>query len=247
MIAIIRSELLKQRTTRTTLQLLGVMGALVAVVILLHTLALPLRNLGQHTAQLEVLGRGQMMGAVFAALLGALSVTAEFRHGTIRPTLLATPRRGGVVVAKVLVSFVLGLIMGLAAAGEGLAVGGVSLLGRGIDLQLTAGDCALMLAGSGVGAGLLAAVGVGIGAALRNQVPVIVGICIWLLFVEGLLFGDIGLSAYGRLLPGALARAGSGLDQPTLLQPAPALALLVLYAIAATALGWVAMSRRDVQ
>lgn len=247
MIALLRSELLKQRSTRTTLQLLGAMVVLVAVVILLHTLELPIRNLGAHTAQLNVLGRGQMLGALFGALLGALSITAEFRHGTIRPTLLATPGRGRVIAAKVLVSVLLGLLFGLVAAGEGLAVGGVSLVARGIDLQLTVGDYALMLAGGAVGAGLLAAIGVGVGAAVRNQVPVVVGLCLWLLFIEGLLFGDIGLSDYGRLLPGALARAASGLEQQTLLQPGPAVALLMMYAVAATALGWMAMTRRDVQ
>lgn len=68
---------------------------------------------------------------------------------------------------------------------------------------------------------LCAAIGVGVGAVIRNQVPVLVGICAWLLFVENLLVGDIGgVGNIGRLLPGAAGKAISGQDPDTLLAPA---------------------------
>ena len=107
-------------------------------------------------------------------------------------------------------------------------------------------DCALLLAGSAVGAVLWAAIGVGLGALVRNQVPTLVGICTWPLFVEGLLFGDVGSSDYGRFLPGSLAKAASGQDPRTLLAPGLAVFLLALYSAAAAAVGWVATARRDV-
>jgi hypothetical protein len=73
-----------------------------------------------------------------------------------------------------------------------------------------------------------------------------VGICTWLLFIEGLLFGDIGLSNIGKYLPGSLARAAGGLGSSVLLLPGPALVLLSIYAVAAAAAGWAAITRRDV-
>lgn len=246
MTGLLRAESLKLRSTRTTLGLLLAMIALVVAVILLHALELPVINIGSESRQLGVMGQGQRMGILFAALLGALAITSEFRHGTVRPTFLMTPRRGRVVVAKVVVSLFVGLLFGLIAVGVALGVGIGALTERGIAIQLGRSDYSLLLIGSGLGAGLWAAIGVVVGALVRNQVPVMVGICTWLLFIEGLLFGDIGLSAWGRFLPGALAQAAIGLEPRTLLAPGPALFLLVLYAIAAAALGWIATTRRDV-
>jgi ABC-2 type transport system permease protein len=101
MIAQLRSELLKQRTTRTNVLLLLWMVGLVVLVVLLHVLSFSVEDLSRSDNQLMIVGLGTSIGALFASLLGAMSITGEIRHGTIRPTFLATPRRGRVVVAKV--------------------------------------------------------------------------------------------------------------------------------------------------
>jgi ABC-2 type transport system permease protein len=90
---------------------------------------------------------------------------------------------------------------------------------------------------------------VGLGAAVRHQVPTLIGISTWLLFVEGLLVGDIAPAAVaevGQFAPGAAAAAISGQEPGTLLAPALGALLLALYAVAATAAGWAAATRRDV-
>ena len=95
-------------------------------------------------------------------------------------------------------------------------------------------------------AALWAAIGVGVGALVRNQVPVLIGICAWILFVENLLVGDLaGVGDVGRLLPGAAAKAISGQDPDTLLAPGAGLLLLAVYAAAATIAGSLATTRRD--
>lgn len=76
--ALVRSELLKQRTTRTILQLPLWMIGLVALVVLLHVFSLDLATLTQRDGQLKVLGWGTSVGALFAALLGTLSITSKF-------------------------------------------------------------------------------------------------------------------------------------------------------------------------
>jgi hypothetical protein len=93
MTAQLRSELLKQRTTRTNLVLLLWMVGLVVLVVLLHVLSFGVDELSRHDNQLKIAGLGTSIGALFASLLGAMSITGEIRHGTIRPTFLATPRR----------------------------------------------------------------------------------------------------------------------------------------------------------
>ena len=90
-------------------------------------------------------------------------------------------------------------------------------------------------------------VGVGVGALVRNQVPALIGICAWLLFVEGLLAGDVtdNLGDIGRLLPGVAASAISGQDPGTLLAPAVASCCWPCTRPALRA-GALVLSRRDV-
>jgi hypothetical protein len=192
-------------------------------------------------------GRGEFLGALFAALLGALSVTSEFRHGTIRPTLLVTPSRRRVIAAKIGASMLIGAGFGLVACTLAAGAGTAALQMRGLDVQLDAGDYALLFTGGTAAAALWAAIGVGLGALVRDQVPTLIGICAWLLFVEGLLVGDIAdVADIGRFAPGAAAQAMSGQDPDTLLAPGIALVLLGLYAAAAAAAGSLATARRDV-
>jgi ABC-2 type transport system permease protein len=243
-IALLRAELLKQRSTRTDLGLFAALLGLVLLALILHGFGLRAEELARRNNQLMIIGRGEFLAALFAALLGATSITAESRHGTIRPTFLATPRRGRVVAAKVGVSVVIGAGLGLAASGLAAAAGTVALDSRGIDIQLDGGDYLLLIAGGGSAAALWAAVGVGIGAVVRNQVAALVGIAAWLLFVEGLLGGDLG--DVGRFAPGALGMAASGQEPGTLVAPGVGVALLAVYAIIAVAAGCLATTRRDV-
>ena len=245
--SLLRAELLKQRSAPTNLGLFAGMLGLVLFAVLLHGFGLAAESIGSSSDQLMVFGRGEFLGALFAALLGALSITGEIRHGTIRPTFLVTPRRGRVIAAKVWVSTLMGAGFGFVASALAAGVGAAALSVRGIDLQLDGGDYALLVAG-GTGAGALwAAIGVGIGAVVRSQVPTVVGITAWMLFVEGLLVGDVaGVGDVGRYAPGAAAAAISGQDPDTLLAPAVGLVVLIVYALGAAVAGLVSTTRRDV-
>jgi ABC-2 type transport system permease protein len=243
----LRSELFKQRSTGTSLGLFAAMLGLVLLALLLHGFGLPAENLGRADDQLMVLGRGEFLGALFAALLGALSLTSEIRHGTIRPTFLVTPWRGRVVAAKVWASALIGAGFGLAASALAVGVGTAALRARGIEVQLDGGDIALLVVGSAPAAALWAAIGVGIAAVVRQQVPTVVGLSAWLLFVEGLVVGDVsGVGDVGRFAPGAAAAAITGQDPDTLLAPAIGLVLLIVYAAVAGLAGAVSTTRRDV-
>lgn len=248
MTAQLRAELLRQRSTGTNLGLLCAMIVLVLLAVLLHSLGLPAANVESAAKQLTlVVGWGEKLGALFAGLLGALSITTEIRHGTIRPTFLVTPKRERVLVAKVLASMVLGGGLGLIATALAVGVGNAALAARGIENQLDARAYMLFVAGGVAGAALWAAIGVGLGALVRDQVPTLIGICAWLLFVESLLIGDVaGVGDVGRFAPGAAAAAISGLDPDKLVAPAVGLLLLALYAGAAAIVGVLATARRDV-
>lgn len=245
---LVRSELLKQRTTRTTALLVLWMAGLLALVVLLHVFSLKTANLSSRDGQLKVLGWGTGIGALFASILGALSITAEFRHGTIRPTLLAAPRRARVVAAKLLAGVLVGLAVGVLAESFTAVLEAAGLAARGGHVSLTGGDFARLLGGGAAAAGLFAAIGVGIGAAVRSQIWAIAGLCIWSLLIETILIGNV--PSAGKFTPGAAAGAIAGAvqtqDPSKLIAPASGVLLLAGYALAAAALGARTITRRDI-
>jgi len=248
MTALLRSELLKQRTTRTNVLLLLWMLGLIVLVVALHVLSFSVDDLARHDNQVKIVGLGTGIGALFAALLGALSITGEIRHGTIRPTLLATPRRERVLAAKMIVSALAGLVVGLLAEALTAGLEAAGLAARGVHIEITAGAYAQLLAGGALAAGLFAAIGVGVGAIVRNQVAAVVGLCVWLLFVEPLLLGDVpGAAKFAPVASaGGIAGAIQGQTADSLVAPLLGVLLLAAYTAIATVAGATAITRNDV-
>lgn len=245
---LIKAELLKQRTTRTSALMLAWMVGLILLVVLLHVLSLSVAHLSQRDGQLKVIGWGTSVGALFASLLGAMSITSEIRHGTIRPTFLATPRRQRVITAKLAAGALTGIAVGALAEALSAAVAAAGLAARGIHIQLSGGDYVQLLAGGAAAGGLFAALGVGIGALVRQQVGAVVGLCVWLLLIETALIGNV--PSAGRYAPAAAAGALAGAIQTQsaseLVAPALGLLLLVVYAVAVAGAGTLLTTRRDV-
>jgi ABC-2 type transport system permease protein len=243
-IAPLRAELLKHRSTFTNLWLLLAMVGLVLLAVLLHALSLPADRLKSASNQVEVFRFGPLLGALFAGLVGALSITAEIRHGTIRPTFLITPRRGRVVAAKAVAGGLVGIVFGLVAVSVAVGAGSAALAARGIPITLEGSDYTLMPAGGIAVAALWAPLGLGLGALLRNQVATLIALFLWLFFVENLLIDFV--PGAGRFAPGAAAAAITGLDPDRLLSPAFGALLLALYTAAMAAAGTIVTLRRDV-
>ena len=248
MSGLIRSELLKQRTTRTSGLLLMWMTGLILLVVLLHVLSLSTDHISSADGQLKVVGWGTGIAALFASLLGAMSITAEIRHGTIRPTFLATPRRERVIAAKLTAGALTGVAVGLLAEGLTATIEAAGLAARGIHIQLTASDYLQLLAGGAAAGALFAAIGLGLGAILRQQVGAVVGLCVWLLLIETTLIGNI--PSAGKYAPGAAAGAIAGAVQTQsaskLVAPALGVLLLAAYAAFAATAGAILTTRRDV-
>jgi ABC-2 type transport system permease protein len=248
MTAQFRSELFKQRTTRTNLGLLLAMVALIAVVVLLHVVALPTQELTGLQAQLKVVGLGTTFGMIFGSLIGALSITTEMRNGMIRPTFLAMPYRSRVIAAKVMACLIAGAALGLLSEAIAVGVGAAGLAARGIQIAPSVGDFAQLLVGGAAAAALWAAIGVGIGATIRSQVGAAISLVVWLLFIEMTVIGVA--PAVGKFLPGASggALAGAMLQQTAtyLLVPALGALLIVAYAVVAVGAGLIATARRDI-
>src|SRR6185436_5747010 len=92
MIAQLRSELRKIRTTRTVVMILVAAAGLTLLGVFIEGLSSTPAKLAQEDQQRILLGAGSV-AVFFATLAGITVVTSEYRYGTIRPTLLFEPRR----------------------------------------------------------------------------------------------------------------------------------------------------------
>ncbi|WP_419818034.1 ABC transporter permease [Glaciibacter flavus] len=205
-----------------------------------------------------IYGFATTVGYVFPVLLGALAATGEFRHATLTPTFLATPRRGLVLLAKVKVLVIFGAVFGVIAWAATIAAGAATLGAAGLSTGLDNSDT-WALAGRGILAmALWASIGVGLGTLVTSQVATIVIVLAFTQFVEPLLrlaAGFIPATAdVARFLPGAASDALVGASFFTINGSTQADALdwwaggLVLlgYAVVLTVLGYLVSWRRDV-
>jgi len=242
----LHAELLKQRTTRTTAGMAAAMVGVVVMAIALHGFGLSVNKLNGRSDQIGVfIDVGENLGSLFAALLGAMAITAEVRHGTIRPTLLATPQRGRVIAAKAITMLLNGVVLGALATTSAAGAGSLFLGLRGVTVRLDVGDYTLLIVGGAAAAALWAVIGLGVGAIVRSQVPTVVGIFVWVLFVENILTGSI--PSVGKFAPAALGRAiaGARATNGTLHTPALGAVLIALCAGAAIGAGWATTPQRD--
>ncbi|MCU1688901.1 MAG: hypothetical protein JWN61_2207 [Pseudonocardiales bacterium] len=124
---------------------------------------------------------------IFVLVLGILGITAEFRHQTITPTLLATPSRAAVVGSKLIAYLLIGAVYAAAGVVLTLAIAVPWLSSKGIELNLGDHGIPRTLISGFIAASLFALVGVGIGALLTNQAAAITLSIVYFLVIEGLL------------------------------------------------------------
>ena len=243
MIALVRSELLKLRTTRTALGLIAGMVGLIVLITLLNGLVTDDPYLLERKNQFQLLANGSIASA-FAAILGVLSLTTEIRHGTIRPTFLAAPARTRVLVAKLIAIGVFGLVLGAFGIGLSYALGTICMDARHATSLLTGSDIALLFGGAIAATVLWGVFGVAIGAVVRNQVGALVGLLIWSLFVESILFALV--PSVGRFLPGQASSVLTQIDTPHQLSVTAGVLVFVAYIVVTAVAGAFVTERRDV-
>jgi ABC-2 type transport system permease protein len=242
-IAQVRAELLKVRSTRTTVGLLLGMVVLILLFVLLTGLLGSVGSLSTAENQRQLLGIGALAG-VFSALAGVLLVTSEYRYGTIRPTILFTPHRARVLAAKVIAATLAGIAFGVVGEALGWAIGYAILSGRGITLALNNGDAAQLVLGALVGIALWGAMGAGLGTILRNQVGGVITLLAWGFVVNPLLFGLV--PSVGRFMPSYAQDSLIGLTTRHLLTPVAGGIVLVGWAALLAAAGLAVTARRDI-
>ena len=248
---LVSSELLKLRTIRTSyLLLLG--SAVISAIAAAGFVGSGNVDRGDQDPALA-LGQGASFGTLFAAVLGILIVTNEYRHGTIMTTFLAEPRRINVLFAKLAAAAIVGVVFAVTTLVVTAAVALPWLAGRGESLQLN-GQVPEAIGRSLLAFGLTAVIGAAVGAIVQSQVGAIVGYFIWIFVVEslvsvlsGLVFTDIGdPDPVSKFLPGSsLSGIVGGQGSEFVLRGGTAALLALGYAIGLSVLGALSITRRD--
>jgi ABC-2 type transport system permease protein len=240
----VRAEILKIRSTRTTVGLVLGMLVLVVAITLLSGLLQHASDLENNTEnQRQLLGIGGIAG-VFSALAGILVLTSEYRFGTIRPTFLVTPHWSRILGAKLVASFVVGVVFGAVGMALSYGIGYLCLSQRNIPFALDHGDIAWLLLGTIAGTGIWGAIGVGLGAIIRNQIGAVIGLLAWTFVVENILFGLVPSVGRYTIVQSSNAFQGSTADH--LLSPAVGGLVMLAWMIVLAVVGLAWTSRRDV-
>jgi ABC-2 type transport system permease protein len=182
MSALLQAELLKLRTTRTFVALVG---SALAITLVLAVLSGLLGDF-ETEADARLLFVGDFTG-LFILLLGAMGMAGEWRHRTITSTVLAAPDRLKLLAAKTLSYAVAGVVVSFVVTTALMIVGTIILSARG-ETTLPLSDLLDVMWRNLAVSAYLGAFGVCLGAVLRQQVVAIVGILIWGLVVESTLF-----------------------------------------------------------
>ena len=248
MTALIRSELLKVRTTRGwwayLIVLVGLVGIGTAAEVGSRSLA-ERSGLDFQLALIDLVG----ISSLLAIILGITMVTTEFRHGTITPTVLATPSRERVLVGKAVAGVLIALLFAVLAFVVVLVVAAIWTSVDGGQLDLLDGDVADRAARTTLGVVLWLLLGLAIGSVVHNQVAALVGTLLWLFLVETLLVGLFSLldiDAVAEYLPFHALDGADGSGGDNLLDYGPALAVTVGWIVLLGVAGAVRTRRRDI-
>lgn len=218
-----RAELRKVRTTRMWVGL--TLGGIALVVLYVAAIAFtagnsqggsnPIKALSDPGSVRLVYGVPFEVGYLMPLVLGITLICGEFRHKTITPTFLATPRRARVVIAKAAVAATVGLVMGIVFTAVAVGLGALFIAARGYPVLLTADGIPRLLVLMVFGLAVWAVFGLGFGALLRNQVAAIVTALALMTIVDSLL--GLGLRAIhlGDVAKALPSSASTAMIQPS--------------------------------
>jgi hypothetical protein len=264
-IAGIRSEWLKMRTTAVPWVLAGVAVVITALSILLFFLngstgggagggggggsSFGPIGVPHTTQQLRNLVGAGVGGYIFALLLGTLMVTTEFRHKTVTTSFLVTPRRPQFVGAKLLTSAILSVGLALILLAGTILGGGLALAADGGSFSNMLRQVPAVLPGMLLVFALFGLLGVGVGSVLTNQVAAIIVCLGWFLILEQIIVGIWHGTA--RWVPSGAASAAANVTRGrganfglfTWWQGA---LLMLLYGLVFAVVGSLILTRRDI-
>jgi ABC-2 type transport system permease protein len=210
----IRSEWIKLRTVRMNAVLMVIAVAFPLVITGLTAALIDPDNFDAEDLVGLVTGTSVVSGMLLG-VIGAAGITSEFGFGTIRPTFAATPSRSRVIIAKAIVTVVVGAAVQAVMVIVCFGVGAVLLNGRGGDVSLSgAGDARWAMVGIVCFAGIVSLLGLGLGLLIRSTPAAVSVLILWPLVVETLIATLFVVAGWEDALKWMPYQAGFNLGNP---------------------------------
>jgi ABC-2 type transport system permease protein len=187
MINLLRSEWIKVRTVRVN-WVLGILAAAFPVVLIALVAALTNDVRSTADALVGAVTATMVLTSLLLGVVGALNLTSEYSHNTIRATFAAVPQRINVLVAKALVTLASTIACAALIEAVTFVAGSVILSSRDGEIDVSGSDKAALV-GAVVLAGLLAMLGYGLGLIIRNSPATVAILVLWPLLLENLARG----------------------------------------------------------
>jgi ABC-2 type transport system permease protein len=214
MINTIRSEWIKLRTVRMNFVLFIIGVAFPVVVCVLVSSLIDLGDLKITDVAGTVTG-SSVVTALLLGVVGAVSISAEFAHGTIRPTFAATPKRMRVLISKAIVTALFAAVAEALVVIFCFTVSSAIATSRGAKLSLSdRPEARAALVGIVVFAVIVGLLGFGIGMVIRNTPAAVAVLILWPLVVENIIMAILsaaGVNNPQKFLPYI---SGFGLGNP---------------------------------
>ena len=187
MLRTLRSELFKMTTTRATKVLLGFA---VFLPVVMYTLLMFFGTDGEAMESSAVVNIASMapLVALLLGVVGVMCATQEYSQGTIRITLVATPNRKRIYVAKLLTTLFISVVSTTVLLALCLISSQIVLNARGIRFELIGNDVRVIFSFF-----LLTAVvslfGLSLGLIFKSGPGAISAVLLWPTIVETMIFG----------------------------------------------------------
>ena len=193
MIGVLKSELFKLRTTRATKIVVICSVALPAVIFTL-TSALAFQNGEVGDSLISMVGNFAPLTGLLLGVVGVLCSTQEYSQGTIRITLVATPNRLQVFVAKLLTTLVVSVTSSLLMLLLCLMPSQLILSSRNVDYVTISADIRILFSVVSLSA-FLSVLGLSLGLVFKSSPGAISALFIWPTILEGMVFGLLSVAS----------------------------------------------------
>jgi len=256
MIGVLKSELFKLRTTRAT-KIVILSAILLPAIIFTLTSLFTFKNSEVVDSLAAMVGNLAPLTGLLLGVVGVLCSTQEYSQGTIRITLVATPSRLKVFVAKLLTTAVVSvtssvLMLLLCIVPSQLILSSrTNKIGENIDLtfEVIGSDLRVLFSVVIIGA-FLSILGLSLGLIFKSSPGAISALLIWPTILEGMIFGLLSVAFDNNMMRFApvqgngfrLIAASIGTDENTWLV---SLTYFSAFVAVFTVLGAVLFTRRD--
>lgn len=187
MLRTFKSELFKMLTTRATKVLVG-FAVLLPIVVYVLTLIYAFDGGVMDSSAIVNVASSAPLVALLLGVVGVMCATQEYSQGTIRITLVATPNRQRVYVAKLLTTVAVAALSTAVLVGVSLLATSIVLNIRGVQFSLIGADVRVLLSFF-VLTTLVSIFGLSLGLMFKSGPGAISAVLLWPTIAEGMVFG----------------------------------------------------------